>query len=310
MIISASRRTDIPAFYSDWFFNRIRQGFVIIRNPMNYNQLSRVSLATEVVDCIVFWTKDPMRMLDRIDELESYNFYFQFTLTPYEKDIEPQLRDKNDLIETFKRLSEKIGRHRVIWRYDPILLTDKYDIMYHLESFRRMMVSLHKHTDKCVISFLDMYKSINKNMNNLGVKVLTHNEMIELGSGISSIASDYGVTVTTCSEQIDLSSFGIDHNRCIDDKLIKEIAGTYISVEKDKNQRETCGCVSSIDIGMYNSCLYNCKYCYANHNPKTIRKNFVSHDSSSPIILGNISGEEKITERKMVSLIDKQQIFL
>ena len=306
MIISASRRTDIPAFYSDWFYNRIRQGFVITRNPMNYNQLSRISLSPDVVDCIVFWTKDPLNMLHRIDELASYNFYFQFTLTPYEKDIESQLRDKKDIIDTFKMLSEKIGRNKVLWRYDPIILNTKYNIDYHLQNFESMAKSLEGYTDKCVISFIDIYKSINKNMKILDVKELTHDEMVELGSGISKTASEYGITVATCSEQIDLSSFGIEHNRCIDDKLISDIAGAGIDVGKDKNQREACGCMSSIDIGMYNSCLHGCKYCYANHNAKTVQNNYAAHNPMSTILSGNITEKDKITDRRIISLLNTQ----
>jgi Domain of unknown function (DUF1848). len=159
MIISASRRTDIPAFYSEWFLNRIKAGFLIVRNPMNPKQLSRIVLTPDVVDCIVFWTKNPTPMLPKLDELKDYNYYFQFTLTGYGQDIERNLPSKKDvLIPAFLELSEKIGAHRVIWRYDPILINSKYSEEYHVSAFKQIAEALNGHTEKCVFSFVDRYR--------------------------------------------------------------------------------------------------------------------------------------------------------
>lgn len=164
MIISASRRTDIPAFYSDWFLNRIKEGFVDVRNPMNYHQVSRVSLSPDVIDCIVFWSKNPKPMLDRLDELMDYKYYFQFTITPYDTTIEKAVPGMNSMVDTFKALADKVGSNRVVWRYDPILLTDKIDVRYHLSNFYEIAKSLEGYTKRCDISFIDLYKRQGKTL--------------------------------------------------------------------------------------------------------------------------------------------------
>jgi len=139
MILSVSRRTDIPNYYSEWFYNRIREGFLYVRNPMNPHQISKISLSSDIVDCIVFWTKNPANMMPRLDELQNYKYYFQFTLTGYGKDIEPNIPNKRkDLIKTFQNLSERIGSEKVIWRYDPILLNEKYISEYHIKAFKEI----------------------------------------------------------------------------------------------------------------------------------------------------------------------------
>lgn len=146
MIVSASRRTDIPTFYSEWFYNRIKEGFLYVRNPMNAHQISRIDLSPDVVDCIVFWTKNPIPMLPRLDELAAYKYYFQFTLTGYGRDMEANLPDKKEkLIPAFKQLAEKIGKKRIIWRYDPIVFTKKYSPEYHIKAFTQIAEALDAH---------------------------------------------------------------------------------------------------------------------------------------------------------------------
>ena len=180
MIISASRRTDIPAYYADWFYNRIREGFVCVRNPMNFHQVSRISLSPDVVDGIVFWTKNPLPLMSRLEELREYPFYFQFTLTPYGKDVEPGVPSKNDVIlPAFQELSRRIGPERVIWRYDPILFTDRYTMDYHITFFSQLARRLESYTRKCIISFVDLYRNTQTNMNGLGFATLTEKEIVE-----------------------------------------------------------------------------------------------------------------------------------
>jgi hypothetical protein len=162
MIISASRRTDIPAYYSEWFINRLKEKYVLVRNPLNAQQIGRVSLSPDAVDCIVFWTKNPGPMLDRLGKLKDYNYYFQFTLTPYGKGVEANLPSKSALTDTFKRLSDIIGREKVVWRYDPIIISNKYDIGYHEKYFDIIANGIKDHTEKCTISFLDFYNKISK----------------------------------------------------------------------------------------------------------------------------------------------------
>jgi DNA repair photolyase len=289
MIISCSRRTDIPAFYSDWFFNRLREGYVSVRNPMNSNQVRNVSLAPADVDCIVFWTKDPTPMLDRIHLLQDYNYYFQFTITPYGKDIEPNLPSKTEIIDTFLKLSDKTGKKRIIWRYDPILLSASIDIDYHRARFHDLAGQLAGRTEKCIISFIDMYRHIRSRMADDSVKPPDESEMRKLADELARFAQTFKIKVATCAEKIDLADSGIEHGKCIDDRLISELTGEKLKIAKDKYQREFCGCVASIDIGEYNTCRHGCRYCYANVNQKKIEKSQFLHYSQSPLLIGDNS---------------------
>jgi DNA repair photolyase len=285
MIISCSRRTDIPAFYSDWFFNRVYEGYVLVRNPLNPKQLRNISLAPPDVDCIVFWTKNPEPMMDRLQLLQDYNFYFQFTLTPYNKDIEPNLPSKPQIIDTFLKLSDKIGKKRIIWRYDPILLSDTMRREYHVEHFAKIAQRFSGHTKKCIISFIDMYHHIQSRMADRSVRSPDESEMRVLAEKIAQIANDNKIIVETCAEKIDLADLGIGHGRCIDDRLISELTGIKLNIGKDKYQRNLCGCVASVDIGEYNTCKHLCSYCYANVNQKKVEKNYALHHSTSPYFL-------------------------
>lgn len=283
MIISCSRRSDIPAFYSDWFVNRIREGYVMVRNPVNTRQVRRVSLLSSDVDGIVFWTKDPAPMLDKLLFLKSYNFYFQFTLTPYGKDIEPLLPPKAEIIDSFLGLSDEVGSKRIVWRYDPILFSKQITVDYHIDHFGDMARQLSGHTEKCVISFIDMYRHIRNRMVDLSVRAPDKTEMRLLAKNFAKIAGENNMKVETCAEEIDLDDLGIEHGRCIDDGLISDLTGRNPMMQKDKYQRELCGCVTSVDIGEYNSCRHLCQYCYANVSQKKIDQNRSLHNAPSPI---------------------------
>ena len=306
MIISCSRRTDIPAFYSDWFFNRLRDGYALVRNPMNSKQVRNVSLAPSDVDCMVFWTKDPAPMLNQLQLLKDYNYYFQFTLTSYGKDIEPHLPLKAEIVDTFIRLSDKIGKKRIIWRYDPILLSANIGIDYHLEHFHDLAQQLSGHTEKCMISFLDMYRHIQGRMADHSVRPPDESEMRTLAKNIAQIAGNFGMQVETCAEQIDLTDYGIEHGKCVDDGLISELTGTKLNMAKDKYQRELCGCAASVDIGEYNTCRHGCRYCYANSSLKTVEKNISRHNDTSALLIGEISRQEKIIEQRAETVFAKQ----
>lgn len=306
MIISCSRRTDIPALYSDWFFNRLRAGYVLVRNPMNARQVRNVSLTPANVDCIVFWTKNPAPMLERLHLLKDYKYYFQFTLTPYGKDIEPNLPPKDEVVNTFLKLSDKIGKKRIIWRYDPILLSPGMNIDYHIRNFADLAEHLSGHTEKCVISFLDMYRHIKVRTSDLSIRPPDDLETRSLAKEIAQIAGSQNIAVETCAEKIDLFDLGIERGKCIDDRLIAQLTGRNLKIEKDKNQRELCGCVTSIDIGEYNTCRHLCRYCYANTGSKTVEKNRRLHSSQSPLLIGEMGGNEKIMPNKTKSTLQKQ----
>lgn len=307
MIISASRRTDIPAFYSEWFFNRIKEGYVLVRNPMNTHQVSRINLSPDVVDCIVFWTKNPRPMLNRLDELKDYNYYFQFTLNSYSTDVEPNVPSKgNNVIDTFISLSEKVGAQRIIWRYDPIIITDKYTIDYHVTYFEKLAQILSGKFGKCVISFVDEYKKNSRNFRDNGLREPEKKQMENIAQLFSEIASRYKFKIYTCAEQIDLSNYGIEHNSCIDKELIESLVGSKLKIQKDKAQRDECGCVESIDIGSYNTCTHGCKYCYANYSASVVHTNSKCYDPHSPILCGSLQSDDKVTERPMRSLVEDQ----
>lgn len=307
MIISASRRTDIPAFYSEWFLNRIKAGFVYVRNPMNAHQISKISLSPDVVDGIVLWTKNPTPLIDRIGELSNYTFYFQFTLNSYSTDVERNVPSKNDvIIPAFQKLSSIIGKERVIWRYDPILLNDKYTVDYHKKYFEILCSKLSAYTEKCTVSFVDMYSMTARNTKPLGIRVPTDEEILALMSFFSDVASKFGIYIDTCAEECDLSSLSIPHACCIDKQRLERIGKYTLKIGKDKNQRGVCGCIESIDIGAYNTCENGCAYCYANYNPQMAARNHACHDPQSPLLYGIVGDDDVITERKMKSYADSQ----
>lgn len=249
MIISASRRTDIPNYYSEWFYNRIKEGFLYVRNPMNAHQISEIKITPEIVDCIVFWTKNPLPMMSRLDELKDYPYYFQFTLTGYGKDVEANLPNKKtEMIPVFQKLAKKIGKEKVIWRYDPIFFSDRYTKEYHLKAFQSIAEALRGYTEKCVISFVDIYPKNKTNMNRLSSHEVKEDELRAFAKKLSRIAEENHMKIGSCAEKIDLDDCGIVHNCCIDRELIEKIIGCKLKVGKDKNQRMECGCVEFCHI--------------------------------------------------------------
>ncbi|SFM11865.1 DUF1848 domain-containing protein [Halanaerobium salsuginis] len=303
MIISASRRTDLPAFYSKWFYNRIKAQSVMVRNPFNYRQISKINLSAKLIDCIVFWTKNPTAdFIAQLDLLKDYNYYFQFTINPYNRNLESRVPLKKQIIKKFITLSQKIGKERLIWRYDPIILTDTIDEEYHYKYFDFLAAQLAQYTDKCIISFLDNYKKTEKNLAEINLTALTTTKMKIIASNLADLAAKYDLKLASCAEAVDLTTFNIQPSSCIDSKLIEQISGFKLTAKNDKNQRKFCNCAESIDIGSYNSCLHFCKYCYANSQSEIVEKNFSTHQPESPLLIGNLDLEkDTIKERKFNS---------
>ena len=293
MIISASRRTDIPAFYGDWFMNRIREGYVLTKNPFNANQVRHVSLVPDDVDAVVFWTRNPRQLMPHLRELDSlgYRYYFQFTITGYPRILESSVPRPQKAVELFSHLSDLVGPDRVMWRYDPILLSSQVSLAEHKRLFEKIAGLLHKKTRTVVVSFADIYAKVKKNL--ASVPGLSPEDILqkphavtELSEFMAGVAAKYDMHIQSCAEEIDLSMHGIPHGKCIDDDLIRRVFGIEVSHRKDKGQRGACGCVESIDIGQYNSCLHGCTYCYATANPTLARKNFEKHHPDSPFLIG------------------------
>nr|VVV03975.1 hypothetical protein AW0309160_01358 [Aliivibrio wodanis] len=313
MIISVSRRTDIPAFYTPWFMNRIREGFLLTRNPFNSNQVRRVSLLPEDVSLFVFWTRNPSMLIKHLDELDSlgYKYYFQYTITAYPKNLETRVPRPHRSIESFIKLSDKIGADKVIWRYDPILLSNLVDINEHKRIFAKIASMLEGKTYRVVISFSDFYKKTERNLNL--VEGLTYSditnmpdELLELSNYMSKIAKKYGMEIESCAEEVESDLFGIKHGKCIDDNLINSVFKLNVNSSKDSGQREACGCVKSIDIGMYNTCLHGCTYCYATFNEKIVMENKRRHDPKSPLLVG---GTEGIDPNLLLKPIIQESLF-
>lgn len=303
MIISASRRTDIPAFYSQWFMNRLKEGYALIPNPRNPGRLGRVELSADHVDCIVFWTKNPIPMLDKLEQLEAmgYAFYTHFTLTPYGQEMESCLPPKPKLLQAFIKLSKQTSPQRVVWRYDPIIVDAGHSISWHIEQFTRMCGELHLYTKRCILSFIDPYKSISDKF-----RAMTKDEMLAIASGFSEAAQKYDMALYTCAEEIELAEYGIGHAACIDRKWVEEIIGFPITAKKDANQRAACGCIESVDIGVYDTCTHGCLYCYATSDRKTALGRLRAHDTRAPMINGYPKGNEIVTDRTALSQKIKQ----
>lgn len=299
MILSVSRRSDIPAFYTNWLINRFEAGYVYVRNPMNYHQVSEVKLTPELIDCIVFWTKDPENIISRLNAFAKYKYYFQITVNPYGTDIEKNVRPKQEIIKSVIELSKLIGKERIIWRYDPVLLTEKYNYEYHEKYFRKLMEMMSPYCDKCVISFLDIYSKTKRNMTSIDYQTINEDDMKIMAGKLALIATEFEMPIETCSEAIDLAEYGINHGKCIDDRLISKLNNCDLFIAKDTNQRDVCGCVKSIDIGAYNTCRHNCLYCYANFSEKAMINNVRKHDDNSPFLIGNSEEGDIVKVRKM-----------
>ncbi len=295
MIISASRRTDIPAFYSTWLMNRVRAGYCAVPNPFHPQQVAKVSLKPEDVDVIVFWTRNPAPLLPHLPELDQkgYRYYFQFTLLDYPRPIEAKSPRTTSAIHTFQELCRHAGTERVIWRYDPILISNRTDIQYHLDKFRWIAESLNGYTKRVVISLVDSYRFADKRLKKLQDQGITifptppqdSPQVLELVHGLVTIASSNDLEITSCAETYNLQAYGVKPGKCVDDVYIERVFGISTNHRKDPSQRLPCNCVLSKDIGMYDSCLFGCSYCYATIDFDHARKHHAQHNPDTESML-------------------------
>lgn len=294
MILSASRRTDIPAFYSAWMMRRLEEGFVLVPNPRNPKRLGRVALSPDSVDCIVFWSKNPAPMLDKLDAIGrmGYRFYFEFTVTPYGEALEPGLPPLAARIDTFRRLSDILGPERVDWRCDPIMMNTNFPASWHRDRFGELCAALADSTRRCILSFIDVYPHLKKRLTGMN-----ETEMRAIARDFSNIARQFDLPLFTCAEEIDLSEWDIGHASCIDGEKIGRIAGYPVAAKKDPGQRAACGCIESVDIGVYDTCSHGCVYCYATTSASAVTRRTQAHDPDSPMLTGCPSGDEIITDR-------------
>ena len=306
MIISASRRTDIPAFYSRWFFNRIEAGFVRVRNPMNPRQVSHISLSPREVDGIVFWTKDAGPMLSRLPLLERWGYpcYFHFTLTGYGRNLEPGVPPMERRINAFKALSRVLGPHGVVWRYDPIVLMPDMTAQDHLDRFEGLARALAGYTVKCIFSYVEFYRKCRSSLRAVHAIAPDDARKLELAAELNAMAQRYGILLESCAQKLDFSKVGIGPSRCVDDALFTRLTGQKLAVPRDRHQRPHCHCVQSVDIGEYNTCGHGCRYCYAGADHPWPR-----HDPDSPFLTGYPLADDRVSIRKMNSLKCRQKEF-
>lgn len=306
MIIQTGMRTDIPAFYSKWLLNRIKEGFVLVRNPYNPIQVTRYRLTPDVVDLIAFCTKNPAPMLPYMDALKAYGQYWFITITPYGKDIEPNVPDKETVMEDFKRLSGIVGVDSMGWRYDPIFIDEKHSVKWHISEFEKMAENLSGYTKSCVISFIDIYKKVERNFPNVGE--VSKADRIAIGKAFIRIGSQYGMTIKPCAEGDELAAYGADCSGCMTVNTFETALHAYLDVPKRKNNQRNgqCACLLGVDIGTYDTCGHLCKYCYANENAVLVRENMRKHDPMSPFLIGKSMPEDVIHEAQQKSWIDRQ----
>ena len=295
MILNVSGRCDIVAFYTDWFMNRYKEGFVDVRNPFNKHSVSRIFFSD--VDALLFCTKNPIPILDKICEIKK-PIVFHVTITPYKKDIEVNVPDKKKIIEAVKKLSGILGSDKVIVRYDPIFLSDKYTLDYHVKAFSKLCMELDGYIKKIIVSFIDEYKNVKKNYSVLKYREFTQADYAVIGTSFSKIAGSHNIEVSTCFEDNTLVEYGFVKYECMSKELAFELTGKNYKTEWTARKERKCHCVSLVDIGWYNTCNHMCKYCYANFDEKQVLENMKKHNPKSSLLIGELQEDDIITRRK------------
>lgn len=294
MILNVSGRTDIVAFYTDWFMNRYHEGFVDVRNPFNHKLVSRIDFSD--VDAILFCTKNPIPILNKINEINK-PIIFHVTLTPYKKDIEPNVPPKGEIVEAIKKLSKIIGKDNLVIRYDPIFISAKYTLDYHIKAFENLCSLLDGYVSKILISFLDDYKNVRKNKKVLNFKELEESDYKAIGENFSASALKHHMIVHTCFEDRNLTEYGFSKDECLSHELAYKLTGKVYKKEWKARKEGKCHCVQMVDIGVYNSCKHFCKYCYANYDEKQVQDNFINHDPNSSLLVGKLNESDIIKKR-------------
>lgn len=307
MIIHTGNRTDIPAFYSQWFVNRLKAGFALVRNPYNPEAVTKFRLTPDVVDVIAFCTKNPGPMLPHMDLLKPFGQYWFVTITPYGKDIEPNVPDKMQVMEDFKRLSKIVGIDSIGWRYDPIFVDENHSVQWHIAEFEKMAKNLAGFTKTCVISFIDIYKKVERNFPE--AKEVSYEDRIILGKECIRIAGECGMVVRPCAEGTELKEFGADCSGCMTQQIFETAIHKHLIVPKGNGtqRKGACSCILGSDIGAYDTCGHLCKYCYANTDVNLVKENMKRHNLDSPFLLGELKSDDVIHDAQQFSWIDAQQ---
>ena len=294
MILNVSGRTDIVAFYSKWFIKRYQEGYVDVRNPFYPKLVSRIYFKD--VDLIVFCTKNPKPIIPFLKYIKQ-PIIFHVTITPYKKDIEPYVPSKREVINLVKEISKIIPKEYLYIRYDPVFLSNKYNLDYHIKAFDRLCTLLDGYVNKIIISFLDNYKNVQNNLRYLQVKNFSDEDYKKLGLNFSRIAKEHHIIVQTCGEKKDLVEYGFIKDECLSRSLAYKLTGKNFPRWQARNNKN-CNCANMVDIGSYNSCLHLCKYCYANYDESSIKANVLQHDVNSSLLIGNLNNDDIIKVRR------------
>ncbi len=270
---------------------------------MNTQQISRVALDPGVVDCIVFWTKNPAPLLVGTDALDAYRYYVQFTLNPYGPEMESALPPLEERVRTFRQLAAAIGPHRVVWRVSPLLFSPVYTETFHLGAFARMAGQLQGCTEQVKLGFLDLYRKNRAAMQAHEAQPGGVSQQVRLAKQFAAIAADHGMLLSACGP-LDLAAAGLAPTGCVDRALIEQLAGGTLHLGRDTGQRPDCYCTASVDIGAYDSCPAGCAYCYANRSPALAQRHLQQHDPASPLLLGRLLPGERVIERPPRSQLD------
>lgn len=304
MIINTGTKTDIPSFFSEWFYHRIDEGFVYARSPYVPHRVTKFTLSSDVVDCIAFCTKNPRPMLSKLYKLESFGQFWFVTITPYGQEIEPYVPPFTHVITAFQELSKQIGAEKVVWRYDPIFINHIYTLKRHIESFELMASFLAGYTHSCVISFIDLYEKHAKN--SLPIEPVKNEDRFIIAEAFSQIAQKYDMRLKTCLEGQELSIYGVDCSGCMTQPVIERAIGKSLSIPQKSPSRKGCQCLLENDIGAYNSCAHGCIYCYANSSLSQVKRNVSYHNPNSPLLIGELLPHDVIHEAKQKSFRTKQ----
>ena len=302
MIINTGGRTDTVQYYTKWLLKRFEEGYAYSRNPLFPNKVTRYELTPDAVDCVVFCSKNYRPILPDLPKITSrFNTYFHYTITAYGKDLEPGVPSVEESVKTLKELSSIVGKQRIAWRYDPVLLTAKYSSPSHMETFAQMAKELTPYVDRCIFSFVEMYKKLEINMPEL--IPLAEKDKEALACGLGEIAAKYGLNIQTCGTNGDYSRYGVHSSGCMTLETLGRANGVAFKNLKHKGMRQGCRCIESRDIGAYDTCLNGCKYCYANKNPQKAFENRTHHDPDSPLLLGHLEKDDVLTEGNQKSFL-------
>ena len=305
MILNTGGRTDTVQYYSEWLLNRFREGYVLSRNPLFPDIVNRIELNPETIDVVVFCSKDYSPILPRLHEIsDRFNCYYHYTITAYGTDIEPRVPSIEDSIRTLKTLAAQVGPEKIAWRYDPVLLTEKYTIERHLETFDRMARELTPYVDRCIFSFVEMYKKLEVNMPEL--LPVSEEDKLTLAENLGAIAQRYSLWLQTCATRTDYEQFGIHRSGCMTTEIFSQAMGIEFKKTPHKGNRLGCACMESRGLGDYNSCPNGCRYCYANKDHEKALQNFFTHDPKSPLLLGHLHPDDKIVPSRLESLLSKE----